>query len=215
VISRYIGNAEDDIAGSPALLERRIGQGRVLMLTTSVDAKSWNDFLSPELYVVIVDQFTQYLASQASAIFNYQVGDEVSLPLSRKQKITKVILRMPDFKQRVVDVPADARYISLRDATSTGSYSVDSADQTVDYHVGFSVNLPAAESDLTRLETSDLDKMLGEKRYRIADNPAELERISDQGRLGQEMYGMVVAFLVAVFALEQFTATWFYRTDES
>jgi hypothetical protein len=29
------------------------------------------------------------------------------------------------------------------------------------------------------------------------------------------MYGMVVAFLVAVFALEQFTATWFYRTDES
>jgi hypothetical protein len=57
--------------------------------------------------------------------------------------------------------------------------------------------------------------MLGEKRYRIADNPAELERISDQGRLGQEMYGMVVAFLVAVFALEQFTATWFYRTDES
>ncbi len=215
VISRYIGNAEDDIAGSPALLERRIGQGRVLMLTTSVDAKSWNDFLSPELYVVIVDQFTQYLASQASAIFNYQVGDEVSLPLSRKQKITKVILRMPDFKQRVVDVPADARYISLRDATSTGSYSVDSADQTVDYHVGFSVNLPAAESDLTRLETSDLDTMLGEKRYRIADNPAELERISDQGRLGQEMYGMVVAFLVAVFALEQFTATWFYRTDES
>ena len=28
------------------------------------------------------------------------------------------------------------------------------------------------------------------------------------------MYSLIVAFLVAIFALEQFTATWFYRTDE-
>lgn len=215
VISRYIGAEEDDIAGPPALLERRIGQGRVLMLTTSVDAKSWNDLLSPELYVVLVDQFTQYLASQASAKFNYQIGDEVSLPLARKQKVSKVILRMPDFKQRAIDVPADSRFISLRDATSTGSYSVDSADQTVDYHVGFSMNLPASESDPTRLEKSDLDKLLGEKRYSLARDISSLEHDRVTNLLGQEMYGMVVAFLVVVFALEQFTATWFYRTDES
>ena len=34
-------------------------------------------------------------------------------------------------------------------------------------------------------------------------------------RLGQEMYSFVVGLLVIVFALEQFTAAWFYRMDEA
>jgi hypothetical protein len=215
VIARYAGTAEDDPAGSPALLERRIGQGRVLMMTTGIDGIAWNDLPSLDLYVVFVDQFTQYLAWQASGTFNYQVGDAVTLPLDRDHQVQKVILRMPDFTQRAIDIPAESTYLSLRDSTAVGSYSVDSADPTVDYHLGFSLNLPAAESDLKRLETTDLDGLLGEKRYSVNRDPASLERNVLSGRLGQEMYGMVVAFLVAVFALEQFTATWFYRTDES
>ena len=56
--------------------------------------------------------------------------------------------------------------------------------------------------------TQDVDLM-------VQPDPANLERIVQAGRLGQEMYSIVVALLVAVFAMEQFTATWFYRTDES
>ena len=56
--------------------------------------------------------------------------------------------------------------------------------------------------------------MLGEGRYSVSRDPASLERNVLVGRLGQEMYSLIVAFLVAIFALEQFTATWFYRTDE-
>jgi hypothetical protein len=77
------------------------------------------------------------------------------------------------------------------------------------------MNLRPAESDLTRLEKTDLDGLLGEERYSVNRDPGSLERNVTAGRLGQEMYGMVVALLVAAFALEQFTATWFYRTDEA
>lgn len=215
VIARYVGAADVEASGTPAMLERRIGQGRVFMLTTSIDAKSWNDLLSSPFYIVLVDQITQYLAWQASGKFNHQVGDEVSLPIGRDQTLTKVIVRMPDFKQRAMDIPPQSRFITLRDLTAAGSYSVDSADRSVNYHAGFSLNLAASESDLTRLEPTDLNKILGEKRYVITDKLQDLERDVNTGRLGQEMYGMVVAILVAVFALEQFTATWFYRTDES
>ena len=216
VIARYAGVKEEE-SEAPAIIERRLGQGRVIMMTTGVDGIEWNDLPSLDdwLYLVFVDQVTQYLASQASATFNHVVGDEVRLPLDRDHKLTKVILRMPDFKQRVVDIPAGSQALTFRDLTAIGSYTVDSADRAVDYHMGFSLNLRAAESDLQRLETADLDGLLGEKRYWTAKDPDSLERESKENRLGMEMYSMIVAFLVAVFAMEQFTATWFYRTDEA
>jgi hypothetical protein len=218
VIARYIGVEGKDEEGSPSLVERRIGQGRVLMMTTGVDGVAWNDLLADEFrlaYLVLADQLTQYLAWQSSGAFDHIVGDEVALPLDRDHKLKKVLLRMPDFKQRAVDIPAEAQILTLRDLTAIGSYAVDSEDRDVNYHAGFSLNLPAAESDLKRLETKDLDGMLGEGRYSLNRDPGSLERNVNTGRLGQEMYGMVVAFLVAAFAMEQFTATWFYRTDEA
>ena len=205
-----------DSAGPPALVERRLGQGRVVMLTTGVDGIEWNDLPDPNspLYIVFTDQLVQYLSRQASGTFNHLVGDEVSLPLDRERKLKKVVVRMPDFKQRPQDVPAEAKVLTLRDLSAVGSYAVDSPEKGIDYHAGFSLNLPAAESDFTRFEPTDLDRILGEGRYSVSRDPASLERNVLVGRLGQEMYSLIVAFLVAIFALEQFTATWFYRTDE-
>lgn len=217
VVSRYESAGEDDSAGPPALLERRIGQGRVMLMTTGVDGIAWNDLPSLDswLYIVFVDQLTQYLAWQASGKFNHLVGDEVTLPLDRDRKLAKVIVRMPDFKQRVVELATDAKFLTLRDQTAVGSYKVDSVDQSLEYHKGFSLNLPASESDLQRLEAADLDGIFGEELYTVSQDLENLVKNVTKTRLGQEMYGMVIAFLIFVFALEQFTATWFYRTDES
>src|SRR5262249_16847644 len=124
------------------------------------------------------------------------------------------ILRMPDFKQRTQDVSTEAKTLLLRDLTTIGSYQVDSAEEEVDYHSAFSLNLPSRESDLTRLEKRDLDLMLGEHRYQESRDLESLIKDSISVRLGQEVYGLVVAMLVGIFAMEQFTATWFYRTDE-
>ena len=217
IVARYSSD-ENGPAGAPALLERRIGQGRVMMMTTGVDGISWNDLPSLQslgLYLVFVDQMTLYLTWQASGKFNHEVGDEVVLPMDRDRKLAKAILRMPDFKQRTIDVPDKSRVLTLRDLSSVGSYSLDSADPAIPYHVGFSLNLPAAESDLTRLEKVDLDQLLGAERYKEERDPASLERTVNESRLGQEMYSLVVALLIAVFAMEQFTATWFYRTDDA
>lgn len=199
----------------PVLVERRIGQGRVLLMTTAVDNVEWNDLVQTSWYLPFADQLVQYLSQQASLRCNYVVGSEVSLPLDRDRKLRKVVIRMPDFKQRPQEIPADAKSLLLRDLTTVGSYQVDSAEGDVPYHAGFSLNLPASESDLRRLETRDLDTMFGEGRYTRSPDLDSLVRNVDKGRLGQEVYGMVVGLLVMVFAMEQFTATWFYRTDEA
>lgn len=210
VVARY-----DGPQGHPALIERRVGKGRVMELTTSVDDQKWNDFVGSALSFVFADQLTQYLSQQASLRSNLHVGDEVVLPLDRNGKLKKTVLRMPDFKQKPIDIPANSPSILLRDLTAVGSYQVDSVPGEIDYHTGFSLNVTAAESDLRRLEKTDLDGLFGEGHYALSRDPSTLEINVQAGRIGQEMYSAVVGILVVVFALEQFTAAWFYRTDEA
>lgn len=209
VVARYSG-----ARGLPALIERRIGQGRVMLMTTAIDNVAWNDLTGTWEYLVFADQLMQYLSQQASLRCNAIVGTEMTLPLDRDRKLRRVVIRMPDFKQRPQEIPADAKGLLLRDLTTVGSYQVDSTEGQADYHTGFSLNLPARESDLRQLEKTELDALLGEGRYKVSRDLESLDRDVQSGRLGQEAYSMVVAFLVVVFSLEQFTATWFYRTDE-
>jgi hypothetical protein len=210
VVARYSG-----ARAAPAIVERRLGQGRVILATTAVDNVEWNDLVGTPWYFVLADQLMQYLSQQASLRCNHTIGNEVMLPLDREQKLKKVVIRMPDFKQQPQEVAAGAKSLYLKDMTSVGSYQVDSAEGDVYYHQGFSLNLPAQESDLHRLDSHELDSLLGDGRYSVARDPRDLDQVVKTGRLGKEVYSLIVAVLVAVFATEQFTAAWFYRTDEA
>lgn len=199
----------------PALIEQRLGDGRIMLMTTSIDNVEWNELIRTPWYFVFADQLMQYLSQQISVRTNLQVGDEVSLPLDRQNSLKKVVLRMPDFKQRTQEIPANSKALLLRDLTAVGSYQIDSTDNSGNFREGFSLNLPARECDLRRMEPTELNSLLGEGRYTVNRDPGSLERNVQTGRLGQEVYSLLVAFLVCMFALEQFTATWFYRTDEA
>lgn len=207
-----------DANGPVAMVERRIGEGRVVMVTTSVDGIEWNDLLDPNsgaMIVVLADQLMQYLSRRSSGRFNDVIGAEMSFSMAQERKPRKVVVRMPDYKQRLQDVPNDASILNLKDLDVVGSYSVDAIEKDVDFHAGFSLNLPAAESDLSRQSKDDLNRLLGPDRYSISRDPAMLERNVQAGRVGLEMYSFVLAILIVVFATEQFTATWFYRTDDA
>lgn len=209
VIAKYT-----DKNASPALVERRIGQGRVVMLTTSVSNTEWNDFQTNPWFFVFVDQLSQYLSQFASQRCNYVVTEEIGIPFDRMKKPKRVVVRMPDFKQKPVEIKEGASMLLLRDLASVGSYQIDAPDGEAALHAGFSLNNVPNEDDLKRAEKNDLDLWLGEGRYSVNRDTASLERNVQTGRLGQEVYSIVVALLVAVFAVEQITSTWFYRTDE-
>ena len=86
-----------------------------------------------------------------------------------------------------------------------------SADPNVDFPVGFSANLLPDESDFTRLTTADLDELLGEKRYSVARDIQGLTRRVATGRLGEEVFPLILAIAIVIFCIEHFVANWFYR----
>ncbi len=200
----------------PALMFREVGRGRSLLFATSVDSAAWNGLRSHWTFLVLIDQMMQLLSRQANSSLNYTVGDPVTVPLPPNSPTGPALLRAPDLTQVRVEIPQDARDLSLPPVTAVGQYQILSTKKQPPALVaGFSVRPLATESDLTRLTKDDLDTMFGEKRYGLSRDPQQLARSVTTGRLGQEVYGVVLALLIVFFFTEQATATWFYRTDES
>lgn len=201
----------------PALVERRVGRGRVLLLTTAVDSAAWNDLQGGAenswVYVVLADQFARRLAGLGEERFNFLVGDDVELPLNPAQAIEKVVVRMPEFKQRQQEVVEPRDLLLLSGLADPGQYQVEAVEPATNEVQGFSLNLSGAESDFRRLEVSELDRLLGEKRYSVSRDPQTLERSLAVGRLGQEVYGLLLTCLIGFFILEQLTSAWFYEQE--
>ncbi len=200
----------------PGLLLRDVGRGRSLMWASSVDSTAWSDLPRSAPFLLLIDTVMQVLSRHANSPLNFTVGDPVVVPIPPGSATGTALMRVPDLTQVRVEIPANARELALPPVTSAGHYQILSAEkQPPSLIAGFSVRHSAAESDLTRLGKDDLDAMFGERRYGLARDPQQLARSVNAGRLGQEVYGVVLAILLAFFVGEQVTATWFYRTDEA
>jgi hypothetical protein len=206
----------NDDEGQPALLVRDVGRGRVLLFASSIDSFAWNELPRRLPFLVMADQWLQMLSRLATTPHTLRVGDPVVLPLAGTPKSNDLLLRLPDFTQRRIDLPSGAREVALPSMTQPGHYQIVAAGATPhNYLAAFSANSVAGESDLRRLTESDLDGLLGAKRYSVARDLHQLNRSVNTGRLGQEVFGLIMAVLLLVFAWEQATATWFYQADEA
>lgn len=200
----------------PAVIERRIGGGRVVLLTTAADARGWIDHAEASknwALIVFVDQLMQYLSGRSEATFNYLAGENVLVRTDQESTLTKYLLRKPSGQQLPGTVPADAASFAIHETDQLGHYGVSSADPVSKFASGFSVNATAAESDFRRLSEDDLTQLFGEKRCSLARDIATLQRHVNTGRLGEEVYPLLLLIVLIVFCGEHFVANWFYAED--
>jgi uncharacterized membrane protein len=206
-----------DRNSSPALVERALGSGRVILFTSALDRNGWNDLpLAGWPFVALLDQIGQELSRQAETRYNYIAGDEVTLPLPADSALTKYLVRRPAGEQLPGDVPPGAKSIVLHNADQIGAYEVVSnRDEKVAYSSGFSVNASPNESDFTRIASDELDKIVGKGRYSVARSIEGLTRNVTVGRVGQEVFSLILGLLLAFFCAEQFVANRFYEPEQA
>ena len=77
--------------------------------------------------------------------------------------------------------------------------------------VGDRLPSPDGNHECTRLEEADLDNLLGRGRYSVAPSIEELERIVTRGRIGQEVFSLILFAVVAAFCAEHVVANRFYN----
>ncbi len=214
VIARFTGSE-----ALPALVERRHGAGRSLLFATAGNIefdlnRQWNRLAGEWPFMMLVDQSVQYLAGRSSADFNVEAGTDIVLPIDRDASLTSYLLRKPSGVQLRDTLPIDARLLRLNAPDETGHFTVRSANPDRPYEIGFSVNPPSGESDFTQMTETDLDTIFGEDRYSVAQSTDALTRTVNAGRLGVEVFPIILAILIAAFCLEHVVANRFYEADQ-
>lgn len=101
--SRLILSYQDN---APALLERQVGQGRVLLFTSSID-RDWTNFPMRSAYLPMVNRSLLYLARRATSQADdlHKVGDPVRLDVGDLVR-RRAIIHDPDGRRRILE-PVD------------------------------------------------------------------------------------------------------------
>jgi hypothetical protein len=224
-VARHWGIEKVDLAASTvlafanretALLEHRVGKGRVMVMTTPLTEfdrpkgrKSWNDLAGPNDWprFILVNELAAYAVGSKDLRFNYFTGESVSLANMDRTLPTSYHLAKPS--GAVQQVRASEGTLQLAAPEEIGQYRLKgSADTTVVR--GFSANLSAAQSDLGRVDSAHLNFLLGESQYQLARDLDELEGQQGTQRSGREFYPFLVVLLTLLLGVEQMIANRFY-----
>jgi len=203
----------------PALIEKTYGEGRTLVCTTGFTARTdrrneWSGLSRHWAFLVLTDQMMHYLSGRSRAVVNYEAGSDVLVPLDRRDPLRRYLLRKPGGIQLPGDIPAGTSLLRLTEIDEVGHYELVSANADQKFQSGFSVNLPVSESDFSRLSEIDLDLLLGPDRYAIAENTDSLNRTVNTGRLGVEVFPLILGLVLLVFCLELIVSNRFYESDQ-
>jgi uncharacterized integral membrane protein len=195
-----------------AWIETTRGKGRVVLFTSALNRRGWNDIPADWPIVVLAEQTAEYLAQGNQGKLNYVAGETVSISLPADSPLGGYLLRKPEKQQLPGDIPPASRTLSLspRDVDQLGSYRVLGAERDSPLDTGFSVNSNPAESRLDRIPTEELDRILGKDRYSISRDIEGLERKVKQGRVGREAFPLIALLLLAIFVGEHIAANFFY-----
>jgi hypothetical protein len=143
ILARY-----DD--GAVAAAEKRVGTGRVIALTTTLD-DSWSDLALKPVYLPLVHQLTRYLSQYEETTAWQTVGAVVDLAAAYKGRADRVVVTPAAERRRF-----PAAEPGLLELTEHGVYEVRSASNTSGRPDRIAVNLDPAESDLTPLDPQEL-----------------------------------------------------------
>ena len=153
-------------SGDPLLAERRVGDGHVMLVTTSLDL-AWSNFPLQGLYLPFVHEVLTYMVQPPTRERAYQVGDTIDMAELFGAGQQRITLREPDGGS--VEIAADNPYYRTR---LPGM--VEAPDG-----VRYAVNVI---SDAALLTSLDVDLL-----YDSLINPETTPQVSERVRTAQLM----------------------------
>ena len=143
VLARFDG-------GAPALLERRVGAGRVLLWASTLDL-SWNDFPLKPVYLPFVHRAARHLASYSEPAPWLTVGQVLDTSAGAASQPVSGVVLTPSGRR----VSVDEEGADVLELTEQGFYEVRAqSGDTVNTVVAS--NVDTAESDLTAMDPKEI-----------------------------------------------------------
>ena len=206
----------------PAVVERTLGKGRVLTMTTPItefgyirDRKSWNLLLGgtdlkPVPWYLLMKGIVSHLVQSDAESLNVQVGQISTLQNNLRQFPDSYQVFSPIEDKPTTNLNAVDNQIRFRFNDSPGHYRFRGVFDDQVLMRGFSSNLPLEATDLTRVGADTLDEILGPERYQLATDKSEITRQQGTTRRGQELYPFLVVMMLLILGLEYLMSNRFY-----
>lgn len=139
--------------GEPLAVEKFVGRGRVIVQAVPLKLE-WSDLAKSQAFVVIVQDWLNYLTQPRATRHNLAPGDPISLQLAGTE-ISEATLRTPQGEDIELTAEATGSGVAFRTSrtTQSGDYSLE-VGLTGD-RIPFHVHRDPRESNLTPLSAAD------------------------------------------------------------
>lgn len=213
----------NDSQSSPALIEKSVGRGRVLLWTIAAD-KSWSEWPTEPSYVLAMREVAKAIAKTSSGSHELTAGEMLRRPVTGERRIQSPTVELPSGEEpRPLTVDSAMVPNAATDGTDTRSLELTWPET---YRAGlyrlnwqespggsasdvFAVNPDVRESDLVRISIDDL-----KSRWRSVEPEiitAFMNADSSVGVRGQEIWRTLAYWLIVVMAVESCFATYVGR----
>lgn len=207
--------------GSPLLLEKQFGRGRVMLFTSTAD-RDWTNFPIRPAFLPWTHRLVAYLAQgPVGAQSFHRTGDLVPLA-SASDTLGPILVKKPNGAVAPASADDDGEGLVFADTAQVGVYSVLTPDQKGTAGL-FAVNLERDESDLTYLddflaESSEepgdrtakvekgLSKLLDRPLVTFLEDPTRVSDVSAGGRTGWKLWDSVLLVVLAIGLFEPWLA---------
>jgi hypothetical protein len=214
---------------SPALVEKSLDRGRVVLFTVVLDGRrfdndkrDWHNYWKDSSFgLVLVNQVAGYLAGDISTQeLNFPCGQLVTVPLP-PETAPRAVFRLdgpdPDLadSERTIQAPKDLGEppsLVLPQAVAPGNFRLlDRLDQRA---AAFSLNVRPEESQLNRIDASDIEAVLGKGSVVRADGEVKLDEALQAHRPSPiELLPLLMVLMLTVLTFEGVLANRFYRRE--
>jgi hypothetical protein len=199
VIARYVTDT-----AAPAIVERAIGKGRSVLITTSCGDPAWSEMFVDYPMIPLLHEYALLLGAGARSMNNLAVGDRLSHALAPGPLKRELLLIPPEgtpIPQTVSHDDGEMR-VNFGEVDRAGVYRLTERDSLIACFAG---NIDPDESEMERIAAARLDALKAAHNFTVASYDQGLESFSKEAG-GKELWLYFLLALGALMAAEMFFA---------
>ena len=182
-----------------ALVEKDVGEGKILLFASSLDLE-WNNLALQGLFLPFVHETLRHLVRSEAGQSAYEIGDSINLA----QFVSDAEVAVRDANGRSVSLEAN----NLQRATSPGLFTATSGAVSSRYVV----NILPEESNFTRVATSTLyDAVVNPDTSPLQSREAQTAQLIEELENPQRLWWWILMLVMVLLLLEVLVANRTYR----
>ncbi len=205
--------------GQPALIEKDLGSGKVMLFATSLEENE-SDLVIHPFFVPFINRTVEYLASDLSQLFkDFSLGSRIERELDPEligslrslQDREKIKLVDPENLETHLApiIQKDKLMLRIQGTDKPGIYKIKTEEKSeglFEVVDRFAVNIDPKDSDPKKIEKSEIEKKLEGLSLFYIDPDDDVEKAILQSRYGKELWKSFLWIVAGLLALEMYLA---------